>query len=407
MKHTSVLLIIFYGTSMQAGWFSHQRVHSCAVQDAAQGDWQGSLKKMVGLLAIHDAVCDDAELLFDTGVAAYRNQEFEHALSYFSDVEKCSNTTSSMVQEAQFNAGNSALQLKRYDQAIEWYDKILKETPDHEKAAHNRAYAQRMRDQKEPPPDQKQSNKDQQQEQNQEQQKQQQSSGNNQDQKQSDSSDGDSSNENDTNQNDERKKERDAAQKPQVGDKQSDADQSDDKDKQKDDTPDKGQDQESGDDGADDNNSEQSDKGQEDADNDQQGDAPDQQREQHNGQSGNSQSGMNNPQTKQQSSGERPASSPSPQSKDDMNPTDEQKQDPASQAADADQDDESSEKVTVKSAGHQKENEAEKGQMPAVPKDPIELLLERQEATDKDAQKRYMKKIASKGVGKGNGQNNW
>lgn len=95
---------------------------------------------------------DNAELLYDAGVVAYKKELFQEAHAYFSNVikrEEHKQGSSALTQQAYFNKGNAAVALKRYEDALSSYEKVLALDSDNARARHNYEVVQKMlKDQK-------------------------------------------------------------------------------------------------------------------------------------------------------------------------------------------------------------------------------------------------------------------
>lgn len=103
-----------------------------AIVMAQQGDWKNSQERLRNLII--DAP-DRADLLYDAGVAAYRLAEHEKAAAYFDAAAH--KDDGALKQQALFNRGNAQVALKKYHEAIDAYESVLKREPDHEPARHN------------------------------------------------------------------------------------------------------------------------------------------------------------------------------------------------------------------------------------------------------------------------------
>ena len=90
---------------------------------------------------------DRADILYDSGIAAYKNAEFDKALAYFNKAGDIANAPQELREQAYFNAGNAQVQLKQLQEAIDSYDKALALNPDHEKAKHNKKVVKKMLEQ--------------------------------------------------------------------------------------------------------------------------------------------------------------------------------------------------------------------------------------------------------------------
>ena len=80
---------------------------------------------------------DDPELLYDSGVVAYRMKEFEKANVYFEQAVQCETSDCDVKKQAYFNLGNTCVALKKLADAIKPYELALEIDPDDERAKHN------------------------------------------------------------------------------------------------------------------------------------------------------------------------------------------------------------------------------------------------------------------------------
>lgn len=150
------LASIFFVAIVRASGVADVVEYGRAITSAAADDWHTTHQKLANLLAHQDSIYDRADLLFDTGVAAYRTKAFSEAHACFRDVEHCTNVSPECKVQSWFNAGNAAVCLAQYEQAINWYDRVLATDPAHERAQKNRAYAQKMNEQQKKEEEQKQ-----------------------------------------------------------------------------------------------------------------------------------------------------------------------------------------------------------------------------------------------------------
>ncbi len=185
------LCMIVHIFSMEAAPFL---AHSKAVSAGNTGDHARAQQLLNQALVAspHDAV-----LLYDTGVSACKLEQYEEAAAYF---EKAAELTekSQLQEEAWFNAGNAQAHQKKYDAALQQYEKVLAKNPNHERARHNYEQVKKLKEQEEQQQDQQQNddnkqNQDDKKDQNQKQQK--------QDNKNSDKSGNDKSNSDQSDQN--------------------------------------------------------------------------------------------------------------------------------------------------------------------------------------------------------------
>ncbi len=133
--------------------------YSRAVSYAQQEKWADAQRGMSQLMVDYP---DDAALLYDSGVVAYRMKEFEKAEAYFNQAVCCDGTCDALKKQSHFNMGNTKVELKKLAEAIEPYETVLTIDPDDERAKHNLEIVRQMlQQQKEQQQDEQKKNKDQ------------------------------------------------------------------------------------------------------------------------------------------------------------------------------------------------------------------------------------------------------
>ncbi len=135
-------------------------------------------KEQQGKAALEQQQYDQATQKFNDayrkGVAQYKAGNYEDAVQYFETAQR-----PEIQSEAHYNLGNAQLMSGQIEQAIEAYENLLKDSPDHEDARHNLEIARKLLEQQK---EQQNNDQNQQQQNGQDQQNQEQnSSANNQD----------------------------------------------------------------------------------------------------------------------------------------------------------------------------------------------------------------------------------
>lgn len=115
-----------------------------AIRQSQKNNWQQA-EQMLTQVIIENPNKPDA--LYDLGVAAYKNNNFDIALNYFNKAASHTMANSMLQQHAHFNAGNAHVQLQQLQEAIDAYDKVLALKPDHKEALHNKEMVKKMMEQ--------------------------------------------------------------------------------------------------------------------------------------------------------------------------------------------------------------------------------------------------------------------
>jgi Ca-activated chloride channel family protein len=115
-----------------------------AAQDAQQGNWQDAHKRLNQLVTDNPK---RADVLYDSGVAAYRLKNFESAQAYFRHVTEHEDVTSELKERAHFNLGNTYVATKQLQEAIDEYEKVLDINPDNTHAQDNLRIVKQMLEQ--------------------------------------------------------------------------------------------------------------------------------------------------------------------------------------------------------------------------------------------------------------------
>ena len=138
-----ILLSMLFPFGLCAG-VSSAWSYGKAASSAKEGNWKDAQQRM-SLLMI-DAP-DQPDLLYDSGVAAYRLAEFEKAAACFEKVTKDQDVEKDLKKEAQFNLGNTKVAMNNLQDAITHYQAVLAIEPDNEPAKHNLEKVRQMLEQ--------------------------------------------------------------------------------------------------------------------------------------------------------------------------------------------------------------------------------------------------------------------
>jgi len=129
----SIIFLLFFVSSSYAS-IGSEVAYCRACVDCQKGDWKSAQDKMSALVVDQP---DNAELLYDNGVVAYRLHEFEKARAYFDQVTKDMGAPIALKKAAHFNLGNTQVALGKYAEAIEQYEAVLRIDQNDMKAQHN------------------------------------------------------------------------------------------------------------------------------------------------------------------------------------------------------------------------------------------------------------------------------
>lgn len=128
--HILIMILGLFGTQIQHAFFAYDT----AAHQAQKGSWDTAQQHLVQLL-VEDP--DNAQLLYDNGMAAYNQHDFTTAQAYFSAVPKQDDASKELKVLASIQAGNCAAALKDLDTALARYEDALSFDSDNEYAQHN------------------------------------------------------------------------------------------------------------------------------------------------------------------------------------------------------------------------------------------------------------------------------
>ena len=184
-----------------AEWFAYDR----AICDVQKNDLPKAMQRLNARLIDYP---DDASLLYDAGVVAYKSNNFHQARDYFNRAVQGKDSDAQLKKQAYFNSGNASVALKDYKNAVSSYEQALHIDPSDERVQHNLKKARELLRQEQQKQQEQQDKKDEKQDKDKEQQ--------NKDKNKSDKSDG----KQDQNRTQD-KQNQDSSQKPDEGQKES------------------------------------------------------------------------------------------------------------------------------------------------------------------------------------------
>lgn len=129
-----VLFILLLCTHVSYASVATEYAYSKACASGQAGDWRDAQENMCNLII---DTPDRPELLYDTGVAAYRLQEFDKAKAYFDQTTKNNVSSDQLKKQAYFNLGNTEVALNNLQDAVNAYESVLKIDKDDEHTKHN------------------------------------------------------------------------------------------------------------------------------------------------------------------------------------------------------------------------------------------------------------------------------
>lgn len=136
------LLVLCLTVGTQYAWFAYDK----AIAAAQQEQWQDANEQLKKLVAEHP---ERADLLYDAGIAAYKNEDFNQAKALFDAAATNKDAPRMLKEQAYFNKANAHVKLKELKEALNTYDQTLMLNPDNSQAQHNRAVVKKMLEEQE------------------------------------------------------------------------------------------------------------------------------------------------------------------------------------------------------------------------------------------------------------------
>lgn len=127
LKITIFLFCCFFYTPVFQAIFEHDR----AVYQAQKGNYAKALP-LLQKAVVHKP--NDATVLYDAGVAAYKSKDTDQAYAYFSAATQLPNIPKQLQERAHYNRAIIHVDRKEYEQALEQCNRVLQINPDNSKA---------------------------------------------------------------------------------------------------------------------------------------------------------------------------------------------------------------------------------------------------------------------------------
>lgn len=112
-----------------------------AISWAQRNLWPDAGKALNRLVAEQP---DNGILLYDAGVAAFNNEDYQQAKAYFASAAESSSVPRELKAQAYFNKGNAHVALKELKEALLSYEQVLQLNPADEQAKHNYETVKKM-----------------------------------------------------------------------------------------------------------------------------------------------------------------------------------------------------------------------------------------------------------------------
>ena len=128
-------------TSVTCAFFDYDR----AIGVAQQEQWALAGEKFKTLVTAHP---DQPDLLYDAGVVAFKNEDFEQAKALFESVVQYEKVPRKLKEQAYFNKANTQVKQEQFKEALASYEQALMLNPENEEAKHNADVVKKMLAQK-------------------------------------------------------------------------------------------------------------------------------------------------------------------------------------------------------------------------------------------------------------------
>jgi Ca-activated chloride channel family protein len=138
---------------------AHAVSYDAAIFMAQQGKWNDAHHALSSIVTDKP---DNADVVYDAGVAAYNLQQYQQAATCFSRAAEYADNDDLRVR-AYFNAGNASVDEKNLKEALAYYEKALAIDERNEYVRHNRDQVKKMLEEQQQQQQEQQQNDDQQQ----------------------------------------------------------------------------------------------------------------------------------------------------------------------------------------------------------------------------------------------------
>lgn len=135
-----IFVFTFFPLFLNASIFSEWE-YSKASNALSKGEYLQSQETMRAMLVDNP---ERPDLLYDMGVASFKNKEYAQAAAYFKDATKMKNCSDLLKEQAFFNLGNACVELNELNDAVVHYEKVLELNEDNEYAKHNLDIVKKM-----------------------------------------------------------------------------------------------------------------------------------------------------------------------------------------------------------------------------------------------------------------------
>ncbi len=116
------------------------------VQAYRKGNFQVAQEKLQQALINNP---HDVQLLYNNGSAAYRLKEYDKAVSFFKKASEISKPKDPLYEDTLYNLATSYAQQEQLQEALQTFNKLLRQNPYHERAVHNKQVVEQLMQKKE------------------------------------------------------------------------------------------------------------------------------------------------------------------------------------------------------------------------------------------------------------------